>query len=90
MLLYTNEPVFRNSLPSTDLSPVRFLRKILVRPTTVLDRGPTVVKEERYEAACRMFKDTGINITKEGHRHLGAAVGTEEFKCKYVSDKVHE
>ena len=47
-----------------------------------------IVKEDKYEAACKLFKNTGINITKEGHRHLGAAVGTDEFKCKYVSAKV--
>ena len=35
-----------------------------------------------------IFNEEGINITCEGERHIGAVLGTEEFKVKYVRDKV--
>ena len=48
-------------LSCTDLSPVRFLKKILVHPTTVLDRGPTVhclyhfILQQPYSAEIRLY-----------------------------------
>ena len=41
-------------------------------------------------AAAELFADTGIQITCQGERHLGAAIGSEEFKNKYVSTKVNK
>ena len=35
-----------------------------------------------------IFNEEGINITYEGERHIGVVLGTEEFKVKYVRDKV--
>ncbi|MCP4460896.1 MAG: hypothetical protein GY816_23180, partial [Cytophagales bacterium] len=35
-----------------------------------------------------IFKDTDIEITCEGQRHLGAVLGSENFKEKYVKQKV--
>ena len=35
-----------------------------------------------------MFKDTVINITVEGQKHLGAVIGSREFLESYASDKV--
>ncbi|XP_066925323.1 uncharacterized protein [Clytia hemisphaerica] len=49
-----------------------------------------VVKPDKYELAKVIFEGTGINITKEGKRHLGAAVGTNEFKIEYVTDFVND
>ena len=46
------------------------------------------MKEDKYDSACKIFKNTGINITKDGHKHLGAVIGTEEFKTTFVSSKV--
>ena len=37
-----------------------------------------------------MFTNTKINITTEGKRHLGAAIGSNEFRVKYVTEKVDE
>ena len=31
-----------------------------------------------------IFKDTNLNIANESKRHLGALVGTEEFRKEYV------
>ena len=49
-----------------------------------------IVKPEKYETAKDVFKTTKLNITKEGKRHLGAVVGTEEYKIEYVNTKVNE
>ena len=34
------------------------------------------------------FKGTAINVTVQGQRHLGAAVGSREYVEEYVNDKV--
>ena len=49
-----------------------------------------VVKEEHFAEAQVIFQDTGVNITKEGRRHLGAAIGNDEFVSKYVGDQVKD
>ena len=49
-----------------------------------------IVKEDKLEEAERMFKDTGINITSDGMRHLGTAIGRKEFKGSYVLQKIQE
>ena len=36
------------------------------------------------------MSDSNIKFTCEGKRHLGAALGTEEFKIAYVNQKVKE
>ena len=63
-------------------------------PKTVL-----TIKEGLIEEARRIFVDTGVQITndgslpgnplEEGHRHLGAAVGTERFQKEFVRQKVN-
>ena len=35
-----------------------------------------------------MFKDSGVQITTDGKRHLGAVIGTKEFKHKYLNKKI--
>ena len=42
------------------------------------------------ERAEQTFNGTGIRITLEGQRHLGAALGSDAFKEKYVKEKVDE
>ena len=37
-----------------------------------------------------MFTNTKINITTEGKRHLGAAIGSNKFRVKHVTEKVDE
>ena len=44
--------------------------------------------EHDLEEANEIFKNFDIQITTEGQRHLGAALGTKSFKEKYVGDKV--
>ena len=59
-----------------------------------------LAKPDRVEQALKVFKGTGIDVQIEGSkdsgveiittgtRHLGAAVGTEDFKHGYVKKKV--
>ena len=42
------------------------------------------------ETAKQFFQNSNIRFTCEGKRHLGAALGTEEFKITYVNEKVEE
>ena len=37
-----------------------------------------------------MFRDTAINVTVGGHKHLGAALGSRSFLEEYVGEKVDE
>ena len=47
-----------------------------------------IVKEESYVQAQAVFRGSGVSITKEGKRHLGAAIGNDAFKEEYVREKV--
>ena len=48
------------------------------------------VKPEYLESAKEMFSKTGINITDHGRKHLGAVIGSEEYKKEYVTEKVKQ
>ena len=47
-----------------------------------------ITKDEHLEKAKRIFKGTNVQITTEGKRHLGAALGKEKFKREFVNLKV--
>ena len=49
-----------------------------------------IVKVEHLEEAKKIFNDTGLNITVDGRKHLGAAVGTSTFKNEYVAKKIED
>ena len=49
-----------------------------------------IIKPEREQAAREVFRDTAINVTIEGHKHLGAALGSRSFLEEYVGEKVAE
>jgi len=49
-----------------------------------------IVKEQHLPRAKEMFGNTGVNITTEGKRHLGAALGSRSFVVSYMQDKVKE
>ena len=40
------------------------------------------------QMANELFNGTGITITLEGERHLGAVIGSNEFRSRYISTKV--
>ena len=41
----------------------------------------------RLKAANNLFTNTKINITTEGERHLGAVIGSNKLRIKYVTNK---
>ena len=43
--------------------------------------------EETLKRAEHLFMDTGIKFTTEGKRHLGAALGSDNFKKEYIGKK---
>ncbi len=47
-----------------------------------------IVKPDHLSAAQEIFRDTGVNITSEGRRHLGAAIGSASFVKDYMNEKV--
>ncbi|MCY4641269.1 MAG: reverse transcriptase domain-containing protein, partial [Gammaproteobacteria bacterium] len=47
-----------------------------------------IVKENLHDAATTTFQGTDVNITVEGKRQLGAALGTRSFAEEYVRRKV--
>lgn len=49
-----------------------------------------IVKEEHLTDATDIFANSGVRITKEGKRHLGAALGTETFIEEFVTVWVKE
>jgi hypothetical protein len=49
-----------------------------------------VKNEATLKEAKRIFGGTDLKFTMEGKRHLGACLGSEEFKSEYCTDKVSE
>ena len=47
-----------------------------------------IVKPQHEHDAKELFSGTGIGITSEGKRHLGAALGRHSLLESYISDKV--
>ena len=43
---------------------------------------------ENLPKAKSVFKETGVQVTIEGDRHLGAVIGSESFKHKFVKKKI--
>ena len=44
--------------------------------------------KEQFAQATQIFKDTGIKISVEGERHLGAVIGSSEFREQYIDQKI--
>jgi hypothetical protein len=49
-----------------------------------------IVKEEHANAAEDHFRHTGIRMSIDGHRHLGAALGSRHFVNDFVRSKMAE
>ena len=61
---------------------------ILVSKPEYLERARTVFKGTNVEVQSDGAKDTGVELTVEGTRHLGAAIGTPGFKAQFIEKKV--
>ena len=49
-----------------------------------------IVKQQHSEKAKEIFQNTRIEISTTGERHMGACVGSQAHKEKYVSEKVQK
>ena len=47
-----------------------------------------IAKPAKEESVREAFKDTSINVTVQGQRHHGAAIGSREYLEEYVTEKV--
>ena len=68
----------------------------------IVERGPKfgynaepskswlIVKEEKLEEAKLVFQGAGVNITTQGKKHLGAALGTEGYRQEFVPELVQK
>ena len=43
-----------------------------------------IVKEQCKEKAIKLFENSRIKITTEGHRHLGSVIGSRQFSENYI------
>ena len=48
------------------------------------------VKPHAHDDAVRLFADTGIQVTSDGNRYLGSAIGTPDYIHGYIQEKVNE
>ena len=48
------------------------------------------MKPKYKELALEAFEGTGVKITTEGERHIGAVIGIETFKELYVKEKLEK
>ena len=51
---------------------------------TKTDQGTVIVKEAAAEETKRLFSGTGVQITTEGKRLLGATIGNNDFEKKFT------
>ena len=49
-----------------------------------------VTKPQFYDKAKAVFENSGVQITSEGRRYVGAAIGTQDFKASWVKTKVEK
>ena len=49
---------------------------------------PIIKNQNHLDHAQNISKETGIKISCEGKRHLGAVIGSEDFKSEYVREKI--
>ena len=47
-----------------------------------------IVKPELYEEAVASFNGTNLQISTDGSKHLGAMIGSEAYKQRYLKEKV--
>ena len=47
-----------------------------------------IVKEQYEDLAKEVFGGTGVKITNEGKRHLGAVIGSNSYRTSYVEEKI--
>jgi hypothetical protein len=96
-----SEEKTRQSAYADDLSGGGTLRELKRWWDLVLEYGPLlgyyakpskswlILKEQYLDEAKTIFAGSGVQITTEGQRHLGAVLGSETYKHEYVTDKIN-
>ena len=49
-----------------------------------------IVRENAKEHAQTIFNKTKMKLTTDGQRHLGAVIGTANFKQNYMKEKISQ
>lgn len=49
-----------------------------------------VKNADEFRSAQEIFSGTGVKITTSGERHLGAVIGSPEFRSEYICNKVEK
>ena len=49
-----------------------------------------IIISNSKQHAKTLFTSTEIQITTDGQRHLGAVIGSEKLKQKYINEKVNQ
>ena len=49
-----------------------------------------IVKSSCSDKAIHIFQDTNFRIITQGKRHLGAALGTSQFRDEYIMEKINK
>ena len=49
-----------------------------------------IVKLDCFDKAIHIFNNTNIQITTQGRRHLGAALGSSQFRNEYIMEKINK
>ena len=49
-----------------------------------------IIKPGLLEKAVSEFQGTGVKITEDGKRHLGAVIGTEDYREEYMTKKINQ
>ena len=83
-----------------DLTGIGTIEKLKEWWDLIIEHGPyigyyvnaqkswLICKQQHLEHAKQIFADSPIGITIEGRKHLGAVIGSAEYKVKYVQEKV--
>ena len=77
---------------AADAGPLRELRNVLNGMEPSFGYYPNAKKWETKQgkegAARELFRDTAINISAQGQKHLGAVLGSKTYLEEYVNGKV--
>ena len=49
-----------------------------------------ITSEDKLEEAKKVFDGSGVQITAEGMRHLGAVIGSKKFRDTYITKKTQK
>ena len=81
--------LFQSYADNDAIEPIS-MKACIVIQVLLLQKKINGVKERFVNEANRRFEGTNIIITTKGARHLGAALGSSDFKEEYVKQRVSQ